>query len=408
MKKLLLITTLLLSCSYGEWSDSLDNAYTLTKEKTKEVYNSAKRTIVPEPKTQQELEEEQFRETWDDVFDKYRDGAELLEGRLTAPDSAWFSSDKEDYKEKIDEVINDILDVLTAQNLLEYKEEISDKKEEITELKEEVLEYREKRVGAPKKSMLHRTKEDFDEKIKNNRDEITILENDIRIVKQNLEKSFKDAGIELSSEQLDVLLSRVDGDDIIQMSVVMKVLNNITEQILLLMKESGEELSQAKRYYGMHLISWQLVHYIQQQYIDKVNQEYIPKIDHIIGKTEQMMSQTSSLVDREKDFTKRRIYLKNFGIQKETKKVALIYKKQLLQAQKEMKKAQNMTSSNIKLSQNIYNTVSLSSELYSVISESQKMFNKIAKIQMPQIIPFENLQIRKKYQEITGELLKDK
>jgi hypothetical protein len=406
MKKLLLTTTLLLSCSYAEWSDSLDKAYTVTKEKTKEVYSSAKKSIIPEPKTQQELEEEQFRETWDDVFDKYRDGAELLEGRLTAPDSAWFSSDKEDYKEKIDEVINDILEVLTSQNLLEYKEELRQKKEDITALKTEILEYREKRVGAPKESMLHRTKEDFDEKIKNNRDEIAILENDIRIVKKNLEKSFKEAGIELSSEQLDVLLSRVDGDDIIQMSVVMKVLNKITEQILLLMKESGEELSQAKRYYGMHLISWQLVHYIQQKYIDRVEQLYLPKIDQIIRKTEQMMNRTASLMDRERDATKRRIYQKNFGIQKETQKVALVYKKQLLQAEEEMKKAQNMTKSNIELSQNIYNTVSLSSELYLVISESQKMFNKIAQIQMPQIIPFENLQIRKKYQEITGELLK--
>ena len=406
--KRLLLTTLLLSYSYGEWSDSLDKAYTVTKEKTKEVYSSAKDTIISKPKTPQEIKEEQFRETWDSVFSKYREGTELLEKRLSAPDSAWFRSSKTDYKEKIDEVINDILRVLTSQNLLEYKDEISEKKEEIAELKSKVLNYREKRVGAPKESMIHTTKEGFDKKIKESRDEIAILENDIRIVKKNLEKSFKDTGIELTSQQLDVLLSRVDGDDIIQMSVVMKVLNKITEQILGLMKESGEELSQAKRYYGMHLISWQLVHYIQQQYIDRVNQAYIPKIDRIIQKTEKMMERTSALIDREEEPEKRLIYQKNFGIQKETQKVAMVYREQLLEAQNEMKKAQNMTKSNIKLSQNIYNTVSLSSELYSVISQSQKMFNTIAKIQMPKIVPFENIKIKKKYQEITGELLKGK
>ena len=405
MKKLLL-TTLLLSYSYGEWSDSLDKAYSVTKEKTKEVYSSAKDTIISKPKTPQEIKEEQFQETWESVFSKYREGTELLEKRLSAPDSAWFRSSKKDYKEKIDEVINDILGVLTSQNLLEYKEEIEDKKEEIEKLKNRVLNYREKRVGAPKESLIYTTKDGFDKKIKDSRDEIAILENDIRIVKKNLEKSFKETGIELSSQQLDVLLSRVDGDDIIQMSVVMKVLNQITEQILLLMKESGEELSQAKRYYGMHLISWQLVHYIQQQYIDRVNQMYIPKIDRIIQKTEQMMNRTSSLIDREKEPEKRFIYQKNFGIQKETQKVAMVYRKQLLEAQNEMKKAQSVTKSNIKLSQNIYNTVSLSSELYSIISQSQKMFNAIAKIQMPKIVPFENMKIKKKYQEITGELLK--
>jgi len=405
MKKLLL-TTLLLSFSYGEWSESLDKAYTITKEKTKEVYSSAKDKIVSKPKTAKEIEEEQFRKTWDDVFNKYRKGTELLEKRLSAPDSAWFQSSKDDYKDKIDEVINDILAVLTSQNLLEYKDEIAEKKEDIEDLKSEVLTYREKRVGAPNESMIYTTKEGFDKKIKDKKDEIAILANDIRIVKKNLEKSFQDSGIELSSEQLDVLLNRVDGDDIIQMSVVMKVLNKITEQILVLMKESGEEPSQAKRYYGMHLISWQLVYYIQQKYIDQVNQEYIPKIDNIIQKTEQMMNRTSSLIDKEIERDKRLIYQKNFGIQKETQKVAMVYRRQLLDAQKEMKKAQSITNSNIKLSQNIYNTVSLSSELYSVISQSQKMFNQIAKIQMPKIIPFENIQIRKKYQEITGELLR--
>ena len=56
--KRLLLTTLLLSYSYGEWSDSLDKAYTVTKEKTKEVYSSAKDTIISKPKTPQEIKEE--------------------------------------------------------------------------------------------------------------------------------------------------------------------------------------------------------------------------------------------------------------------------------------------------------------------------------------------------------------
>jgi uncharacterized protein YihD (DUF1040 family) len=407
MKKLLLIVTLLLSFCYGEWSDSLDRAYSITKEKTKEVYNSAKKTIVPEPKTEKELDAEEFRETWDDVFDKYKEGTLLLEERLSAPKSAWFVSTKADYQEEIDEVINDILGVLTRQNLLEYKEKIAKKKEEIVELRNRILYYREKRIGAPKESMIYTTKKEYTDEIKNSQDEVAILENDIRMVKKRLEKSFLSTGIELNSQQLDVLLSRVDGDDIIQMSVVMKVLNKITQQILVLMQESGEELSQAKRYYGMHLISWQLVYYIQQRYIDRVKRTYIPEIDNIIKQTNRMMSQTSVLIDKEREAEKRLIYQKNFEIQKETQYVAIEYKKQLLEATNEMKKAQEMTESNIRLSQNIYNTVSLSSELYSVISESQKMFNKIAKIQMPKIIPFENLQIRKKYEEITGELLKE-
>ena len=71
------------------------------------------------------------------------------------------------------------------------------------------------------------------------------------------------------------MLSRVDGDDIIEISLVMETLKHITNQIMILMKESKEELVQAKKYYGMHQVLLELVVYIQQKYIDKSNTIYI-------------------------------------------------------------------------------------------------------------------------------------
>jgi hypothetical protein len=138
---------------------------------------------------------------------------------------------------------------------------------------------------------------------------------------------------------------------------------------------------------------------------DKVNNNFVPQIEHIINQTQKMMGKTSRLYEMEPDSQKKRIYQKNLNIQAETKKVAQSYKEQLIVANNEMKKAQQVSLSNLKLAQNTYYTVSLSSELYLVISESQTLFNKIAKIQMPNIIPFENKKIKKKYQEITGKLL---
>jgi len=402
----LLTLTFLTTISQAQWSDSITDAYKTSKEKSQELYQSAKHKLEPRKLTPKELQEKRFGELWEEVFEEYKEGASLLKNAQNAPNSAWFEKDKMDYKGDLDNVLNRIIKILTDDELLSYKNEIEYKKNEINGLKTDIINYREKMVAAPKESMIYTTKSKYQEKIKNAKDGIAIFQNDIEIIKRRLEKRFLNNGIALSMGQIDVLLTRVDGDDIIQMTVIMDVLNKITEQILKLMQDSNEELTQAKKYYGMHLISWQLVLHIQQKYIDRVNRNFVPQIEHIIYQTEKMIKNTSRLYEVENDPTKRSIYQKNLDIQKETKQVAQTYKEQLLSAKDEMKKAQKISISNLKLARNTYYTVSLSSELYSVISQSQTLFSKIAKIQMPTIIPFQNKKIKKKYQEITGELLR--
>ncbi len=402
----LLTLTLLPILGQAQWSDSITSAYETSKEKSQELYHSAKQRLEPKQLSPQELKEQRFSQLWEEVFEEYKEGASLLENSQNAPNSAWFEKDKLDYQGDLDNVLNNIISILTDDDLLSYKNEIDYKKNEIRELKSNIINYRERMVAAPKESMIYTTKSKYQQKIKDAKDGINIFQNDIEVIKKQLEKRFFNNGIELSMAQIDVLLTRVDGDDIIQMTVIMDVLNKITQQILKLMQESNEELTQAKKYYGMHLISWQVVLHIQQKYINKVNRSFVPHIEHIIAQTQKMIQETSRLYESERDSQKRYIYQKNMSIQQETKQVAIAYKEQLIGAKNEMKKAQQISISNLRLAKNTYHTVSLSSELYSVISQSQTLFSKIAKIQMPTIIPFQNIKIKKKYQEITGELLR--
>ncbi|HIC77827.1 MAG TPA: hypothetical protein EYP02_01475, partial [Sulfurovum sp.] len=295
MKKTLLTLTLLLTFANAEWSDSITDAYDVTKEKSKEFYNSAKQKLEPTQLTQEEIKEKRFGKLWEEVFEEYKEGVSLLDNSKNAPNSAWFEKDKLDYQADLDNVLNTIIKILTNDDLLSYKNEIAYKRGEIIELKSDIITYREKIVAAPKESMIYTTKSKYQEKIKDAKDGIAVFQNDIEIIKKRLEKRFFNNGIELSMGQIDVLLTRVDGDDIIQMTVIMDVLNKITQQILSLMKESNEELSQAKKYYGMHLISWQLVIHIQQKYINKVKHNFVPQIEHIIAQTEQMIQKTTRL-----------------------------------------------------------------------------------------------------------------
>jgi hypothetical protein len=184
----------------------------------------------------------------------------------------------------------------------------------------------------------------------------------------------------------------------------METLKHVTNQILALMKASKEELTQAKKYYGMHQVLLELVVYIQQKYIDKCNNVYIPKIDKMVTDSAEMMENTARLKGLEEDVRRRSIYASNLEAQALTNKVAKLYKQDIIASRNNMLEAQKIAKENLKLSKNTYATVMLSADLFDLISESQSMFDEVSKIQVPNLVPFENIQLEQKYKELTEKL----
>jgi len=403
--KRLSLGLLLLSSVHADWtSDILKKStelYDETREKTIQIY---KDTLETKPQTHEELRRERLGQAWDNVVDDLQEGTHYIDELKTAPESSWVGRDKAAIQEDINTLFDRIVEGLVGDDLMAYKGQMAELKKKIDKNKARILTYRERRIGAPESSKLYTTKREYDEKIKDLKDENSVLENEIRIIKQNLRESFNDIGVKLSMEQIDVLLTRVDGDDIIQISLVMDTLKYITRQILQLMKESHEELKQAKKYYGMHQVLLELVVYIQQKYIDKTNNVYIPKINKIITDARNMIEETKRLKAQEEDPKRAAVYAHNIEALEWTLKVAEQYRLDLVRSRNKMTKAQVVALANLKVSQNTYATVSLNADLYDLISESQEMFVTVSKIQVPDIVPFENIQVKKKYKELTEKL----
>lgn len=390
---------------------SVNADYTsLLIKKSEEVYNDAKektiKLVTSKELSKEEKKEKHLNEKWGAVFDDLSDGASYIIKLDSAPDSAWIGTDKKDVQKDIDAILENMINTLTGDDLLLYKNKIEKLNEKITDNKTNIVEYREEKIGAPLTSMISTTKSQYDEKINELKIENEAYEQKIEIVKNDLKQKFSNIGVDLSSDQVDVLLSRVDGDDIIQMSLVMDVLKHITSQIMNLMIESKEELEQAKKYYGMHLITLELVVYIQQKYIDKVDNIYIPKIDMIITTSENMLHDTEKLRRSEENNNRRAGYSKNLEAQKLAYKASKLYRSDLLASKRRMLNAQLKAKADLTLSRNTYKTVMLSSELYKLISESQNTFAEVSKIQMPSIVPFQNDQMKQKYKELTGKMEK--
>ncbi|SFZ98535.1 hypothetical protein MNB_SV-5-1518 [hydrothermal vent metagenome] len=401
--KFLYISICLVTLLSADWTSDI-------VEKSNKIYNETKdKTILLYKENTQAVplsKDEKMAKVWDSVYPDIEKSTEYIDKFNNAPESAWIGEDKEDIQKEINERFEMIINALIEDDLLVYKTKMNSLKKKISENKSNILKYREKRVGAPKSSSIYTTKSDFDDKISETKKENIILKNEIRIIKDKLKNNFKEIGVNLSSEQIDLLLTRVDGDDIIQISLVMKTLENITNQIMLLMKESKEELTQAKKYYGMHQVLLEMVVYIQQRYIDKCNNVYIPKIDKMIVDSASMMENTKRLKNLEEDTRRRAVYDHNLKAQALTNEVSILYKKDIISSKNKMIEAQKIAKDNLTLSKNTYETVMLSADLFALIEESKLMFEEVSKIQVPNLVPFENIQMEQKYKELTASLKK--
>ena len=404
----------------ADWKDSLEQTWQSTKElgeravdKTKtysdkalqgskDLYESLSGdvSVVPvEGITQQIIIEENsqhLKKIWPEVLENLDEALSLNEKIDKAPESRWFGADKKSLRKDQFEVFGLIEKLLNSPAISKNRQNIWRLKEKIRDERRQIAKLKEKRVIA---NIADRKQ--LDEKINQSLDQIKAYESNLTQEKDNLRARLQAMGLSLSREQIDVLLSRVDSDDIIRMSVVYDVLADITKQLMELTREFNEDINQARKYYGMHVILLKFVINMQQSYINKLQQEYLPKIDQIKKDTMQVNLQTKSLLAAATDSSQRKVLRNNLQAQQLTLKVAKLYAKQLQKQKGKVETALQLAKKDYLVAKNTFDTVKLSAELIRLMKSNQAAFNALMNIQIPEIVPFKNIEMQKKFEELS-------
>ncbi len=416
---LLFLSALPVQAELSEWSDSIQQgwdkskeysaeAWQATKDTTRELWNSTNQmfTLSEEERKQarQDEEDQRFRQMWSQLFSEMQDGVQLVDKIKQAPQSRFFGEDKQSLQEDLDKILDNMEVLLEDENINDYRHKIAEIDDYIATSKANIARYREQRITAPRTHMVKTTKAAYDKKIAQEQENIKLYRQESQRIKTYLRERLQDMGIDLSQEQVEVLLSRVDGDDIIQMSVVFDVLKKITQRLMQLTRESGEDIQQARKYYGMHVVLLEMVNYMQDKYIEQVDKIYIPNIDVIINKTLATRNTAQNRLKEENSPGRRTVYQKNIQAQTLTLKAARLYKNNLEEQKTKVRKAQKMIKKDLQLAQNTYDTVELSADLLSVLKTSQASFDVLMNLQVPEIVPFENLQMKTKFQELSDKI----
>ncbi|MEL0659543.1 hypothetical protein V6255_10380 [Psychromonas arctica] len=235
-------------------------------------------------------------------------------------------------------------------------------------------------------------------------------EDDIAEYQHNREKMIEavqvrldEFGTELSFEQVEALLVRVNADDILAMTTIFPVIGEIASSFAKITATSGEDLNNAKKYYSMYVVLLELQLYIQECYITDLKYKYIPRIDELQNKQNSLIKTTKNEI-RKAPSKHKKAYSLNLKSQNTTLQAIKLYKVSMQQDLSNMSKAHSLLVEDYTLAVNTLNTVTMSSQVSNLITNSSQLFDTIMALQAPELVPFNNIQMQKEFSALTDKI----
>lgn len=343
------------------------------------------------------------RLVWQRIIPEVEKIRELEDRHESLPRFALFRTDKGENRKQIDDLLDEAVDILGVSPAAETRKKIAELEDANREDEESISRMREKRIAAPEEALLTDTVADLKAKIRKVEDTIARRGVVIDDLKGSFGDELKSVGLDVSREQLDFLLSTVVGDNVIEISIAFHNVKMITDQLEKLTSESLESIQLARRYYGMYTVLLDTLLYAYDEALLEIDEGYLPEIETIRSRTKLLMKKTEKLVSGAPK-AHRSALRSNLESQAFTMRAANLYRDYLEEQRKGLRDARKRLERDAELAMNTYETVQLSGDLLTVMSSSEELFNLLFDLQVPDLRPFENLELRREFEKMTTKL----
>lgn len=407
MKKFILqiVILSLVSLSVFAVEEKTESWWDVTTNTTTDLWNQSKNTVDGWVDTLTAEESTgQLPKLWEDVTPNLDELLALEEQQEQLPETDWFGLDKKENQLAINQLLDNTIQILSDSPNNDIRQRIQLLEAKVTDIHSQIDEYRREQVSAPIKSPWKTTVDDYKEKIKEAQREIETYETEIRQAKMDFGTSLSNMGLSLTPEQIDLLLTSVIGDDLFQSNAVYENVKQISNKLMELTTSSGEDLQITKRYYGMYTILLEILLHMQQNFIENINHQYLPKIDKIVIEVNEVSTITRNLQEQIHDESHKQHLEANLAAQELTLKTADLYRAHLETQKSKIETARDQTMTALQVAKNTYKTVKVSGELVELLRTSQKSFGVLLKVQVPDLLNFENLQMKQEFETLTNQL----
>lgn len=349
-----------------------------------------------------EGQEPDFNRIWQRALPTLDQALLLQQRHQTLPERAWFSRDQRDSQAEINALLDEAVAVLSVSPALQYRDRIQTQQEQILRWRAEIADHRQKRVTAPTESTFKKTVADYDALIAARESDIRLATREIDALKREFAQSLRAIGLKLEDEQLDLLLSTVVGDNLVDLGILFDNVKSITLRLEELLEQSGEDLQSARRYYGLYVVLLKSLDRMHVQIEEAIGERYLPQIDDIVGQTQTLAADTERLLRESPD--RRALLEGNLQAQQLTLQAAGFYRQYLVDQAAQVRQARLELEQDIAAAWNTYETVRVSGELVGLVRSSQLLLEGLMNRQAPALRPFENLEMQREIQKLTRQL----
>ena len=346
-------------------------------------------------------------EKWGSLTGTLSDALSLRDRQETLPASAWFGADRTSNARKIDELLDRALEILAQGRAGDLRRQALELRAEIPKLRLEADGLRNQRISAPESSRLPwvRTRAKIDERLSELEGEIADRERALSAVNAQLAEALRGLGLQLDDRQIDILLSSVTGDDLLQNAVVFSNVRAMVEKLAELSREDRDNLEINRRYSGLYLVLNDLLIHTQEELVRRIDGEYKPRLGEIGREAEALRKEALAKASQAGYSDSQK---KSFALNAEsnamTLRVAELYTRLLDSQRKGILDNLADLRRNRDLAENTYRTVRSSGDLRNLIRSGLELFDSIHALAMPEILPFENEAIRREFEEINKRL----
>ncbi len=343
-----------------------------------------------------------FAEVWSRVVPKLDETLALEDRHGDLPASAWFGEDQESNRAEINTLLDEAVAILAVSPAQDYRERIRRLEEQVRRAQQDIADYRTRRVAAPREAALQKTVADYDEAIRAREADIEAYGAELRQVREAFAAELRGLGMDVDEEQLELLLSTVVGDNLIDLGVVFDQVKAITLELQRLVEASGEDLESARRYYGLYVVLLKVLDRMHGQLVAAIENRYLPRIGGILDRTRDLMAQTRALQKRET--APDPVLAANIQAQELTLRAATVYREYLIDQSRQIQEAQGRLGRDLATAWNTYETVKVSGELVGLIRNSQQLLDGLLQREVPALRGFQNLELQREFRNLTVRL----
>lgn len=316
---------------------------------------------------------------------------------------------KEDRERKIRDLLDAALGIVTDVPVVDVQRKVETLRKNIRDLEDRIVSLKEKQLVAPQDSMLPgvlsdtvdslgRDIEDAQRRIEENRAAINAAKGEIQ-------QALVASGIELTPEQIDLLLDGVLSGDLVRLAAIFNSAKLVDAQLAKLLGATGDNINAARKYFAMHAALFAMLVHAQDTLIAKIDENYLPKLDAIAKDIDAARRKTAELLKAENRPDQRRALEANRESQRLAEEAAKGYRRYLTQQREQIAATRKRAAHDLRIADNTYETVEASFQLRNLMRDSTSSFEAIQKLEAPTFEQiFRNEELRKEFENLTRRL----